>query len=217
VISVPDIKCSSSIEKEEILQMLHKLPSHFNHMKMKKFYTSGIALYTKRGRSFIVYDKEEETGSNKSNFRGYDCYKGVIRIEYRYTKNNIRTISNSHNITPTLKEFVTEEIYNKYFIEEVSKYFFKADFRDLRTTKQIIKNSNYALSLKKKLISYVNNIYTVNFDNVSKKMSPNTMKLYNEILSSLNINPLTTISSSYMDGLYKRILEKSKDYFKEEN
>lgn len=215
---MPDIKYNDTIEKIEILEMLHKLPSHFYHMKVKDFYNSGIALYTKRGKSLIVYDKGIETFSKKSHFNGFSWYNNILRVEYRYTKNNIRTIAKSNNIKPTLIEFVTEEMYFKYFIEEVARYFFKSDFRDLKTTKKIIRdNSNYSPSLKKKLLDYVNTISKSNFDNVAKKLSYNTIKQYNKSLVALNLNPLTTLSSNYLDGIYKKIVEKSKDYFGEEN
>ena len=109
-------------------------------------------------------------------------------------------------------------MYFKYFIEEVARYFFKSDFRDLKTTKKIIRdNSNYSPNLKKKLLDYVNTISKSNFDNVAKKLSYNTIKQYNKSLLTLNLNPLTTISSNYLDGIYKKIVEKSKDYFGEEN
>lgn len=116
-----------------------------------------------------------------------------------------------------LENFVTKEIYNKYFIDAVSKYTFKSDFSSLKIAKKLIRKSNYKDSLKQKLIAYIMDINKYNFDFAKKKYATNTIKIYNNKLEELGINPMTTNNSDFIEGIYNKILNKSKDYFGEEN
>lgn len=179
-------------------------------MKLESHYTP------KLGKSLVIYDKGEEIKSPYSNFKGCEFYKKKIRVEFRYRKNNVRAIAEQNNIALNLENFVTKEIYHKYFIDAVSKYTFKSDFSSLKIAKKLIRKSNYKDNLKQKLIAYIMDINKYNFEFAKKKYAPNTIKLYNNKLEELGINPMTTISSDYIEGIYNKILDKSKYYFEEE-
>lgn len=208
---VPDIQLKHN-ELLEVLRMLPKYSPTFKYMKMK-VYPTGIALYTKKGRALIFYDKWTEIKKKHPlDYKNYSKYIDVLRIELRYRKNNIKNLSEKTKTERKLDKLVTKQSFEDYFINVIKDFVYTGDFYSLETATQKIKLSNYSNTIKKNLISFITEINKYGLKSIKTHTSRNTILSYVDRLSAIGINPITTISSDYIEGFYSRILKKCNDY-----
>ena len=155
--------------------MLPKFAPTFKYKKIKK-YDTGIALYTKKGKALVIYDKWAEIKKkHKTNYNRYSQYKNILRIEFRYRNNNIKNIANKTKMKRYLNEFVTEKNYIDYFLNIIKDYIYTGDFYSLNTTIEMINSSKYSNAIKNHLIDFVTEINKYDLKSVSSHTSRNTI------------------------------------------
>ena len=92
------------------------------------------------------------------------------------------------------------------------------DYYRLSIVEEKINSSSYSQTIKKNLIRFIRQINLVGITNVSKNMSYNTCKKYIEILTKLDINPITIDEHSSFDcipNILNRVIEIAETKFTE--
>ena len=121
-----------------------------------------------------------------------DYEKNVMRFESQVKMHHIRYLCNNQNIEPTLQNFMTINMYNKFMIKVKDKVLHPADDYNKYHACKIINASDFSDKSKKEMIEFITLVANKRTLSAAKeKYSYNKFKKILDNLAIVNVNPVT--------------------------
>ena len=175
-------------ERQQILKLLKKSMASINYMKKINKYKNSIRFFS-RSRSDNIYDKEVERLCKNKKIKQYE--KNVLRFEAQVKNEHIKYQSKKLNISRSIEEYFTYQMYKKYMKKMIISVVGKGNFYSLREAEKIIKSSDLRNKDKIGLREFL--LCTSQNRNLSKTKEVYGKYKFNKyisILELLEINPI---------------------------
>ncbi|MEG2013807.1 MAG: phage/plasmid replication protein [Anaerovoracaceae bacterium] len=172
-----------------LFDTLQKERSRINYLQQTGTYKTGLLWYN-RSREMVIYSKNDERKARGEKIAPYE--QDVIRAEIQLKSDSLKYLRYKMKASLRMPDhnYWINTTTEKKYIDKTLRYFIAAgDFWSLPKAIELVQHSAYSGTRKKNLIAFLRSVAADGLD--ALKCSANTRKRNSELLSQLNVNPLT--------------------------
>lgn len=203
-----DYRCDVLVEDFEVRKVLFNI---YNKYLKKTAYMKKVDVYNKYdktsnadfsiryangSKALNIYDKEEERKAKDEYIMEYE--RGIIRFEAQVNSSRIKYLNKKYGIKSKLKDYFTEEMYNKCMEECIIKVICTGDYYNKYHAFERINNSEFTSVHKKNMKKFLLMVANKRSLEAGKKEFKNRYRTILKNLEKLNINPVLIAKNTLM-------------------